>query len=59
MEGGSGMVQKVLGCILGCINMVAACVAIQTANAACIWIVHQPDEPEELAAFMKAQKRHQ
>ncbi len=53
------MVQKVLGCILGCINMVAACVAIQTANAACIWIVHQPDEPEELAAFMKAKKRHQ
>ena len=33
--------------ILGCFNALAMSLVIQTANAACIWLIYQPKFPEE------------
>lgn len=38
------MLKKV---ILGCVNAMAMMLVVQTVNSACIWIVHQPEFPEE------------
>ena len=37
------MLKKVM---LGCVNAMAMMLVVQTANSACVWIVHQPEFPE-------------
>ena len=37
------MLKKVM---LGCINAMSMLMVVQTANSACVWIVHQPEFPE-------------
>ena len=32
--------------MLGCVNAMAMMLVVQTANSACVWIVHQPEFPE-------------
>ena len=36
---------------IGCINALALMLVIQTANSACVWVVHQPAFPEEAKKF--------
>lgn len=35
------------------INMFALSLAISTVNAACIWLMYQPDLPDELKKYKK------
>ena len=39
--------QKIVNGILGCMNVIAMFLVIQTANSACVWIAHQPELPKE------------
>lgn len=39
--------------LIGCINAVALMLVVQTANSACVWVVHQPAFPEEAKRFRK------
>ena len=39
--------------IVGCFNALAMSLVIQTANSACIWLIHQPEFPEEAKRFLK------
>ena len=47
--------------IVGCFNALAMGLVIQTANSACIWLIHQPEFPEEAKKFSRVQfvKRQQ
>lgn len=45
-----GMLKKVA---LGCVNALAMMMVVQTANSACIWIVHQPEFPDEAKKFIR------
>lgn len=45
-----GMLKKVA---LGCVNAIAMAMVAQTANSACIWVVHQPEFPKEAEQFKK------
>lgn len=36
-----------------CINVLAMMMVVQTANSACVWIVHQPEFPSEANKFKK------
>lgn len=39
--------------IMGCFNSLAVLMVMQTANSACVWVVHQPEFPEEANKFKK------
>lgn len=39
--------------IVGCFNALAMSLVIQTANSACIWLIHQPEFPEEAKKFLR------
>lgn len=39
--------------IVTMVNALALVMAIDSVNAACIWIMHQPDVPEEMDAYRK------
>ena len=39
--------------IVGCINALALSLVIQTANSACIWLIHQPEFPEEAKKYSR------
>lgn len=45
-----GMLKKVA---LGCVNALAMMMVVQTANSACIWIVHQPEFPDEAKKLIR------
>ncbi len=45
------MLKKVM---LGCVNAMAMMMVVQTANSACVWIVHQPEFPEEAIKYVKS-----
>lgn len=38
---------------LGCVNALAMLMVVQTANSACIWVVHQPEFPKEAEKLKK------
>ncbi len=40
----------------GCVNAMAMIMVTQTANSACVWIVHQPKFPKEADKFKKKKK---
>lgn len=42
--------------ILGAVNCIALALVVQTANAACIWIFHQPKFPEEARKYSRIMK---
>lgn len=44
------MLKKVA---LGCANALAMLMVVQTANSACVWVVHQPEFPEEAKKLRK------
>lgn len=44
------MLKKVA---LGCVNVFAMMMVVQTANSACVWVVHQPEFPKEANRFKK------
>lgn len=39
--------------VMGGFNALAMMLVIQTANSACIWVVHQPEFPEEAKKYTK------
>lgn len=39
----------------GVLNAMALMVVMQTANAACVWVFHQPEFPEAANKFKKVQ----
>ena len=43
------IVKKVM---FSCVNAMAIMMVVQTANSACIWVVHQPEFPEEARKFL-------
>ncbi len=49
MKGKFKLVNKVL---VG-LNCIALAFVIQTANAACIWMFHQPEFPEEAKKYSR------
>lgn len=49
MKGKFKLVNKIL---MG-LNCVALALVVQTANAACIWMFHQPEFPEEAKKYSK------
>lgn len=40
-------------CIVRCFNALAVLMVMQTANSACVWIIHQPEFPKEAEKFKK------
>ena len=44
------MLKKVA---LGCVNALAMLMVVQTANSACVWVVHQPEFPLEASKYRK------
>ncbi len=39
--------------IMGVMNLAALAMVVYTANAACLWLHHQPKVPEDVKAFRK------
>lgn len=39
--------------VLRCFNAMAIMLVVQTANSACVWIVHQPEFPEVAKKYRK------
>lgn len=48
-------INRFISKIMGCINVLAMLLVVQTANSACIWIAHQPEFPKEDCKFSKNQ----
>lgn len=50
-----GFIKKIWGKINVCsvINAVALFLAIDTVNSACMWIMYQPEIPEEMKKYKK------
>lgn len=44
------MLKKIM---LGCVNAMAMMMVVQTANSACVWVVHQSEFPEQANKFKK------
>lgn len=42
--------------LLSCVNVLALMLVAQTANSACVWVLHQPKFPEEAKRFKKKGK---
>lgn len=38
---------------MGCINALALLMVVQTANSACVWVVYQPEFPEEAERYKR------
>lgn len=47
------MLKKVA---LGCVNALAMMMVVQTANSACVWMIHQPEFPEGAKKYNKFYK---
>lgn len=47
---------KLSGKVLGLLNCMALALVVQTANAACVWIFHQPKFPEEARKYSRLEK---
>lgn len=45
--------NKSLVKVMGVVNCLALMLVSQTANVACLWILGQPEEPEEAKKFRK------
>ncbi len=45
------MKSKIFSKLLEGLNFMALALAVQTANAACIWIFHQPKFPEKAKKY--------
>ncbi len=39
--------------IMGLSNAMALFMVLQTANSACVWVIHQPEFPKEAEKFKK------
>ncbi len=39
--------------IMGCTNALALLLVVQTANSACVWVIHQPEFPKEAEKFKR------
>ena len=39
--------------LMGCANLMALMMVVQTANSACVWVIHQPEFPAEAEKFKK------
>jgi len=39
--------------LMSCVNALAMLMVIQSANSACLWVVHQPEFPREAKAFIR------
>lgn len=39
--------------MVGICNLLALAVMVYTANAACLWVIHQPKVPDEIRALRK------
>lgn len=39
--------------VMGCVNVLALLLVMQTANSTCIWVAYQPEFPEEANRLKK------
>ena len=39
--------------IVTCMNALALLLVVQNANSACVWLMHQPEFPQEAEKFKK------
>lgn len=45
--------KKMIDKIMECVNKLVLLFVAQTANSACIWVMYQPEFPEEARKFHK------